>query len=387
MSEPKQIIFINSHPIQYFAPLYRYLCSNGLQVQCWYCSYETVSGHIDKQFSTQVQWDVPLLEGYKYLFFANRSFRPSLYHGFFGLFNPGMIVQLFKEKKSVVVVHGWAYLTHLLVIFFGKLAGHTMCLRGESPYHQEALRPPSVKRLKKLFLGKILFKFIDWFLYIGDQNKRFYEWLGVDAKFLCWAPYAVDNARFQKEAKIWKSDLVRLKQQLGLPLEKKVILYSAKYISKKRPLDLIQAFHLMQDDNTCLVMVGEGELRKQMEQYVKNHGIKNVFLTGFVNQSTIPKYYAVADVFVLCSGIGETWGLSVNEAMNFDIPVVVSDISGCATDLIQTGKNGFIFQTSNVASLVQGIQQALDMGKIDNVEVMDRYSFRTIAKSLLSVSR
>jgi len=41
-------------------------------------------------------------------------------------------------------------------------------------------------------------------------------------------------------------------------------------------------------------------------------------LTGFINQSSIPSYYAVGDVFSLCALTweGETWGLSINEAMS-----------------------------------------------------------------------
>ena len=101
------VIFINSHPIQYFAPLYKFMNELGLQVSCWYCSDENVHGHHDREFQSIVTWDIPILEGYPHRFFKNYSWKPSIYSGFLGLFNPGMIIALFKEPKSVIVVNGW----------------------------------------------------------------------------------------------------------------------------------------------------------------------------------------------------------------------------------------------------------------------------------------
>src|ERR1700759_5376042 len=98
-------------------------------------------------------------------------------------------------------------------------------------------------------------------------------------------------------------------------------------------------------------MVLEGGLRKEMETFITKNQRRQVSLTGFVNQSRIPLYYAVADVFVMCSGMGETWGLSVNEAMNFETPVIVSATCGCAADLVEEGVNGWVFPTGDIPAL------------------------------------
>ena len=74
---------------------------------------------------------------------------------------------------------------------------------------------------------------------------------------------------------------------------------------------------------------------------------------GFKNQTELPEYYAMADIFVLPSGVGETWGLVVNEAMCFSLPVILSDIVGCGTDLVYSGENGYIFSTGNVHALTE----------------------------------
>ncbi len=92
-------------------------------------------------------------------------------------------------------------------------------------------------------------------------------------------------------------------------------------------------------------------MRNELEEYCKEHNLKNVHFVGFKNQTELSDYYAVADIFVLPSGAGETWGLVVNEAMCFGLPVVVSSVVGCGPDLIHEGKNGYIFQVGDVRAL------------------------------------
>src|SRR3990172_7079616 len=84
-------------------------------------------------------------------------------------------------------------------------------------------------------------------------------------------------------------------------------------------------------------------------------GARGVRIAGFLNQSELPAAYAAADVFVLPSAFHETWGLVVNEAMNFDLPVVVSDKVGCGADLIEPGRNGFIVPHDDTAQLAEAI--------------------------------
>ena len=385
----KDIIFINSHPIQYFAPMYQYMNEQGLNTQAWYCSYESIKGSFDKQFGTQVKWDIPLLEGYKYHFFKNYSPKPSHFNGFFGLMNFGMIRQLFNVPKSVIVVHGWHYFTLLLILLLGKIRGHTMCLRCELPQNQERLKTGFKQKLKKIGLQYVLFPRIDYFLYIGNQNKAFYKTHRIKESRLLFCPYSVDNARFNNEYKILQSKANLIKQELSMPADSKVILYAGKYIDKKRPMDVLQAFTELNDLTCWLVMVGEGELRRQMEEYIEQKKVSNVILTGFINQSKIGEYYTIATVFTMCSTVGETWGLSVNEAMNFNLPLVVSDLTGCADDLVVNGVNGYIYTTGSVSELKEALQKVLNhklSWKESSEQRVNAYSYRTVMNSLQTLA-
>jgi glycosyltransferase involved in cell wall biosynthesis len=74
---------------------------------------------------------------------------------------------------------------------------------------------------------------------------------------------------------------------------------------------------------------------------------------GFVNQSQVGRYYAAADCLVLPSAWGETWGLVVNEALQFGLPVVVSSRVGCHPDLVVEGETGYVFTAGSVESLAE----------------------------------
>ncbi len=380
----RKIIFINSHPIQYFAPLYRYMNEQGAQVAAWYASGREDEG-LDKEFGLAIKWDIPLLEDYEYRFFSNNSWKPSHANGFWGLINLSMIVALFQIPKSVLVVHGWHYFTHFAIIMLGKLSGHTICLRNDMPLSHEQQKSGWKQALKRLGLRYILFPRINYFLYIGNQNRLFYKSYGITDQRLVSCPYAVDNDRFANS----HNNMADIKAKLGIPIMDKVILYSAKYISKKRPLDLLRAFKELNAANCWLVMVGEGELRSQMEQYVIEHQMQRVMLTGFVNQSVITEYYAASDVFVMCSSLGENWGLSVNEAMNFNLPIIVSDLTGCSDDLVVEGSNGYVFKTGDVSELATKLKQVLINGSLSwrksSKEVVAEYSYSTILSNVLSI--
>jgi glycosyltransferase involved in cell wall biosynthesis len=109
-----------------------------------------------------------------------------------------------------------------------------------------------------------------------------------------------------------------------------------------------------------------------------------------VNQSEISKYYSIADIFVLPSNF-DTWGLVVNEAMNFGLPVIVSDRCGCAKGLVKG--NGFIFKAGDVNDLKEKLETLIndsdlrkEMGR-KSMDIIKNYSYdKTIDGILNAIS-
>ena len=381
-----RIIFVQTHPIQYAAPLFKECTEAGLPVEVWFCEKSANRNSMDKFFGKPVVWDIPLLDGYKHRFFSNQSWKPSVETGFFGLLNLSIIRELRKTPPSLVVVYGWNYATTMLLLLFARRFGHKVALRGESPLTHEGYKPKWKLAIRKWILGKWLFKNIDYAFYIGTRNKEFYKYYGVPDDKLKFTPYAVDNKRFRAAYEQLKDKKEELRTQLGFAANKKIILFSGKFTDKKRPMDLLMAFHQLNDPTAQLVFLGDGELRTKMEAYIRDFDLQNVFITGFINQSEIVKYYAAADVFVMCSGVGETWGLSVNEAMNFNLPIVASDLVGSSIDLVENKNTGYVFPTGDINKLAECLQQLLIHPINQNSkDVIDHFSFNEIISTLKQI--
>ncbi|MBS1539425.1 MAG: glycosyltransferase family 4 protein [Bacteroidetes bacterium] len=352
-----QISYFISHPIQYFSPLFKAMSSE-FDLTVYYLSDTSIKGNVDIGFGHSVEWDIPLFEGYKYKFLRNISWRKSLSNRFFDIINPGIFRTLISDRSNVVIVNGWSYCSILCVIFTAKILGKKVWMRAENPYNQEAKKPTVIKILKKIIFRYILFKLIDRFLFIGTNNKQFYLHYGIDPKRLIYAPYCVNNVFFSGQRELLKDQRSQIKKEFQFNEENLTILYVGKYISIKRPIDLLLAYAKLEGLPVSLCMVGEGELRNDMQAFIEKHQLKNVELTGFVNQSEISKYYSIADIFVLSSE-SETWGLVVNEAMLFGLPIIVTETTGCAVDLVKHGLNGFIYKKGDIVQLSEYLNKLI----------------------------
>ncbi len=385
-----KIAFLVSHPIQYFSPLFEKMNDNEkMDLTVYYCSDETLKTFKDRGFNREIKWDIPLLSGYKYKFLKNYSPKPSIYNGFLGLMNWGIVKELKNKKYDALIIHGWNYFTHTLSIITAKLSRIKLFIRGDNPLNQELKKSYYKIFLKRIILQNFLFKLIDVFLYVGQENKRFYKFYGVPEKKLFFMPYAVENERFIKNFKELKNQRDEIKEEIGISSQKIVILFCGKLIDKKRPFDLLKGYERIENKNKALLFVGDGYLKKELENYVKEKNLKNVFFLGFKNQTELPKYYTIADIFVLSSS-SETWGLVVNEAMCFGLPVIVSDMVGCGKDLVRYGENGFIYPVGNIEKLSFYISKLLEdkklresMGK-KSLEIIKKWSYEKNIKGILS---
>lgn len=346
----KSVSYFLSHPIQYYTPLLQEMAKQ-FDLSVYYFSDASIRGNVDRDFGRPVQWDIPLLEGYSSQFIKNYSWRKSLSNRFADLINPGVFSVLMKDNSSVVIVNGWMYCSVLFTIFFAKLRGKQVWLRADNAYHQEIRKSRKLLAVKRMILHYGLFPFVDKFLFTGVESRLFFEYYGAKKNQLLFTPHAVDNTYFRSRFSALKAERNTLREELGFSREMVVILFVGKFIKKKRPMDLLRAFQGLPSGKVGLVMVGEGVLRKEMERFCDEQQMGNVRIVGFVNQSAISGYYSIADIFVLCSGMGETWGLVVNEAMNFELPVVVTETCGCARDLVVDGENGFVCPEGDIAQL------------------------------------
>jgi glycosyltransferase involved in cell wall biosynthesis len=347
-----RVAHLVSHPVQYFAPLYAELASRPeLDLVVFFFSDLTAREYHDPGFGRNLSWDRPLLEGYKWKTYSR--VRPRIRESVKSVPNWSLVKEVTSGSYDVVWVHGYANPTSLAALIASAAKRIPYLVRDEQTLiHRRRLH----RRLLRAALLRPVFS-AGAGLYIGKANKQFFLHYGMKEKRLFSAPYSVDNAYFSQRALQLASDRESIRSRFGIADEAPVILFSGKFIDKKQPLLLIEAFKAVRDRHNCwLLLVGDGPLRRSIEAYASENGVPSVLLPGFLNQTELPAAYVAADIFVLPSNLNETWGLVVNEAMNFSLPIIVSDKVGCGADLVKPGRNGFVFPSGDARLLIEAIE-------------------------------
>lgn len=363
---PKLAVVL-SHPTQYYSPWFRHInAQGGIDLVVYHLWDFGVEARYDRQFEQAFQWDIPLLDGYRSVFVANRSRDPGT-HRFGGLDNPELVDLLVGAQPDAIVLFGYAYLSHLRVILSPRLTRIPLLLRGDS---HDLARPPGLKTTASRLLRRLLFRRFSGVLAVGRANAEYFRNCGVIPSRIHFVPHCVDNQRFRgaavgamREAAVWRTEL-------GIPATGAVILFAGKFEPKKRPLDLLAAFMKVEAlqaqsgaDHAALLFVGGGALEDELRGMAGSRLGRSVFFAPFQNQTQMPKVYSSGDLLVLPSfGEGETWGLAVNEAMNLALPCIVSTHVGCGPDLVRHGETGWVFEAGDVDALAAVLVLALDAG-------------------------
>ena len=351
-----RLAIILSHPTQYYSPWFRWMRAHTpVQFRVFYLADFGVTTRLDPQFATSFAWDVDLLGGYESEFVPNGARRPGT-ESFWGLRNPTLPARMAAWRPDCLLLFGYHYATHLRIIAWCRQRGTPLVFRGDS----HLLGQPRPSLLKRILL-RALYRQFGAVTYVGAANRAYFEAFGVPPVRLHFSPHAVDHAHFDPANPAHRDAAHRLRTELGLSPERRIVLYAGKLIPQKQPLALLEAFLSLRRAGVTLVFVGEGNEKPALQARASQNPAEDVRFLPFANQSEMPARYLLADLFVLPSqGNSETWGLAVNEAMHMGVPCLVSDLVGCQRDLVTDGETGWVFRAKDTSHLAAKLSQALD---------------------------
>lgn len=345
---PHRIAIIASHVIQYQDPFFRLLAADpAIDLTVLYLSKAGAQTYRDKDMGTTLQWDVDLLTGYRHHFLRNLTGDSN--RGWTRHINPGLVPALLRGHYDMVIsMPGWGSISAMLGMLTCRLAGIPFFLYGDSsfPAPEDSLR----RRIRARLL-RLLFRNTTGFMVSGVLNADYYQHYDADPNHFFLLPWAVDSDRFEKASHFAAGEREHMRESLGIRPDQIVFVFSAKLVERKDPMTLLRAYEQMPDRGRAVVLfLGDGVLREPLESYAREHGLDGVRFAGFVNQSELPKYYGLSDVFVLPSTY-EPRGAVINEAMACGLPVIVTDRCGSVGDIVQEGENAFIYPAGDAAAL------------------------------------
>ncbi|MFV8819144.1 glycosyltransferase family 4 protein [Haliea sp. E17] len=240
-----------------------------------------------------------------------------------------------KRELHAVAIPGWSERYSICALLWCKKNSVPAILMSDSTELDER------RRWYKEWIKSLILNYFDAAFVAGSSQRRYLEKLGFSENRITEGYDVVDNMHFSISREFHQG----LVPALG---NKKYFLAVSRFVPKKNITTLIRAYSIYARDMDeslvwPLVLVGDGELRPTIEKLLLDLGIEDlVYLPGFIQYGELPSYYSNAGTFVHAS-ISDQWGLAVNEAMASGLPILVSERCGCATDLVEDGRNGFKF--------------------------------------------
>ncbi len=365
MSERKySVLVIAGHPVQYMAPLLRCMAKHPrFNLQVAYCSLRGVEASVDPEFGTEVKWDVPLLDGYKWTHVPNKGPERET---FWGMNNPGLR-ELIRDGEfdAVICYTGYVCASFWIAKRASAKAGAAFIF-GTDTWTIEPRDGKKWKAWLKKLVWPWIFRMADQAITPSIGGRELMRSLGIPEDRITMTPPCVDIAWWSAGAE--KADRVAERAKFGLGECDFAILFCAKLQSWKRPMDLLRAYAQARIEGSRLIFAGDGPLREELKMEAERLGVSSrVAFPGFINQSALPALYKLVDLMVLPSSY-EPFAMVVNEAMCCGCPVMASDKVGAARDLIEPIARDFVFPAGDVDALSKKLSEAAsDRARLQNM--------------------
>lgn len=275
-------------------------------------------------------------------------------------------------EPEVVLVPGYYTLPAVAAALWARFHRSASVLMTESTAYDH----PRVA-WKEWAKGLLLRGLFDWAVAGGKEHLEYLEQLGFPADRTARFYDVIDNALFAEG-----TDALREQSPVpfGLPADPYFV-YVGRFAEEKNISRLVESWvaYRREGGGWPLVLVGDGPLAAALREAAAASGFgADIYFPGLKSSRALLPYYAFAGCFVLPS-TREPWGLVVNEAMAAGLPVLVSDRCGCAADLVEPGRNGFVFDPADGPALT------VRLGQIASLDVAERRAMGAEARRRVSV--
>lgn len=189
----------------------------------------------------------------------------------------------------------------------------------------------------------------------GKATTEYLVHYGADSQKCYWYPFtSLKSSDLKKADSICRKGKDVIKHQIGVT-ESKMLLtvgrftYDAGY---GKGYDTIMRAAEKLSKDIGVYIVGD-EPTEEFLNWRKEKGLSQVHFIGFKNKEDLAYYYAAADLFVLMTR-ADVWGLVINEAMSFGLPIITTDKCVAGLELVDEN-NGYIIPVDSSDKLIEKI--------------------------------
>lgn len=289
--------------------------------------------------------------------------------------NFGIIPFLLKNKPEIIVWCGYQP-TVVLAVLFSKFIRSKLAAFSDTWIG----RNKNISWFKK-YARKIAYKyFSDVFIGASKQTLEMFKFFNKDINkdqlFLSWL--CADNEYFNEYLN-------------GKNVKNKYdIMFSGRIVDIKNPLFLAEvAMKVKEKLGSCRVLIigdGDEKLKTAMFQIFEKYGIEYDF-PGFIKHDELPEYYSQSKILLLPTS-GDCWGVVLNEAMISGLPVITTNMTAAAGELVLDGVNGYVLPldseqwSEKIVSLLSDSEELHKFSEAARETVL-RFNFEKAAQGII----
>lgn len=220
-------------------------------------------------------------------------------------------------------------------------------------------------------------KCTDYLLYYGAEKTKVFEY-----------PFTSITYADLKLPPLTMERKLSLKRKYAL--KDLVILAVGQFIHRKGFDILLDVWSKIETKNACLIIIGSGPESRFYQEIISNNQLKNVTLIDFLEKQRLCEFYQLSDLFVFPTRY-DIWGLVLNEALAFGLPVISSKQAASSWDLVVDEKNGFMVDISRQEELTCRLQSLLDNPELlkiysqNSLDMIQNYTIENMAQRHMDI--
>lgn len=251
-----------------------------------------------------------------------------------------------KDYYDYIIVTNMSTVTGVLAVHWMKINRIMYCIEGDGGFAGSG--KGFKEKLKKSMISKAKLCFST-----SSAHDEYYLMYGASKDKILRYPF---SSLFEKDiidAPLCESQKMKLKKKIGI-MEKRMILSVGSFIPRKGMDLLIKATSSLSTE-WGVYIVGGTPTREYLELKEEYHS-DNLHFLEFMKPEKLKYFFQAADLFVLATR-EDIWGLVINEAMAYALPVITTDRCVAGLELVEEGKNGFIVKTEDIGDLREKIER------------------------------
>lgn len=296
---------------------------------------------------------------------------------------PGIINFLKKRRYDKFFVTNYSDITGMLAIAIMRVRRIPYIIEGDGGFAKSG--NGFKEKIKKFLISGANICFST-----GKEHDKYYQTYGVSRKRIFHYPFtSISNQDLMDAQKF--SPRIRWKEKLGMK-EKKIILSVGRFSYNDgygKGYDILLKVSEQLGPEYGVYIVGD----KPTDEFVKLKKEKNliqVHFIGFKCKKDLAEYYAASDCFVLLTR-GEAWGLVINEAMSFGLPIITTKCCIAGTELVIDNKNGYLVDLDDIKNIAEKIRYItnteanINRFRAFSLSIIQNYTIEEMAKRHMDI--